>query len=408
MKRYLFLGTVTLLFFLFIASGASATTRCVAIPSTVSCPYQTIQAAIDASKHGDTVIIYAGIYDEKIVLYKKLRIKTAGDAAIRQPTQGADAVITINQRGKGSKIIGLNVWGGGYGIVIDHAGNCTISGNTVLNHVNHGIVLDHSDHNKIINNIASSFQPDGQPGDQVDGIFLDHSDHNRITGNEILNSVLVGIGLEHSSRNLITGNSVSHTDGDGIALDHSDNNRITANSVVHNFDSGISLFFSSNNRVTDNTVSDVGPGISVAIGINIDGDIYDESKNNLISDNKVTGVSDYGIGTHYARDTKITRNLIDSNPNEGIHIGIGAMDTLIQGNTITKNGIGIVVLNADNNTARRNNITDNITWGLQNDDTVQFDARSNYWGPSGPNGQASGNVDSDRWLRHPFPGIHSD
>ena len=403
MKKYLFLGTVTLLFSLFIVSGAFATTRCVAIPSTVSCPYLTIQAAIDASRHGDTIIIYVGTYDEKIVIHRKLKIKTEGDVAIQQPTQGNDAVVTISQKGKGSKIIGLNIWGGGYGIVIDHADNCTISGNTVLNHVNHGIVLDHADHNNIIDNIASSFQPDGQPGDQIDGIYLDHSDHNRITGNKILNSELVGISLDHSSSNRITGNSVSHTDGDGIVLDHSDNNRITANSVTDSFDSGISFLSSNNNHVTGNTVSDAGPGFTAGIGINIIGDINDESKNNFISDNNVTEVTDYGIGTHYARDTKISKNLIVSNPKEGIHIGSGTTDTMIKGNTITKNNIGILVLNADNNTARRNNFVDNITWGVQNDDTVQFDARSNYWGPSGPSGQTSGDVDTDRWLRHPVP-----
>jgi parallel beta-helix repeat protein len=407
MKRHLFLATVTLLFSIFIVSGASAITICVENPPTISCPYSTIQAAVDASKSWDTIIIRAGIYDEKIVIYKNLRIKTEGDVAIQQ-TKTDDAVITIKQAGKGSKIIGLNIWGGRYGIVLDHADNCTISGNRVLNHIEHGIVLDHANHNKIINNIASSFQPDGQPGDQIDGIFLDHSDHNRITGNEITHSLLVGISLDYSSYNLITGNSVSFTDGDGIALDSSDNNRITGNSVTYSFDSGISLYFSSNNDVTDNTVSDIGPGISTAIGIGITGDIYEQAQNNLIADNKVMRVLHYGIGTHYAIDTKITRNLIESNPNEGIHIGIGAMDTLIERNTITKNDVGIFVLNADDNTARRNNIMDNITLGVQNVDTVQFDATSNYWGTSGPNGQTSGNIDTDRWLIHPIPWVHSD
>jgi nitrous oxidase accessory protein len=402
MKRHLFLATVTLLFSIFIVSGASAITICVENPPTISCPYPTIQAAVDASKRGDTIMIHAGIYDEKIMIYKKLKIKTAGDVAIQQ-NQRNDAVITIKQAGKGSEIIGLNIWGGRYGIVLDHADNCTISGNRVLNHLEHGIVLDHTDHNKIINNTASSFQPDGQQGDQIDGIYLDHSDNNIIIGNKISYSELFGISLDHSSSNRITGNSVSFTDGDGIALDSSDKNRITGNSVKYSSVAGISINISSNNRVTGNTVSDIGPSLTTAIGIGITGDTHNESENNLIADNTVMRVFDYGIGTHYAVDTTISRNLIESNLKEGIHIGIGSMYTLIERNTITKNGIGILVLNADNNTAHRNNIIDNIKWEVQNADTAQFDATSNYWGSSGPKGQTSGNVNTDRWLRHSVP-----
>ncbi len=373
-----------------------AMTRCVGNPPPQDC-YTTIQSAIDASNAGDTIIVHAGDYQENVVVDRKIELKTAGDGDVTIQAQDAyQDVITIERNGSSSIITGFKIFGGDDGITLNRAESCVISGNIVEHHLEHGIVLSKSHHNEITNNTVS-----GVGEGQIVGIWLDHSNNNTITMNEVPYNKLNGIDLTASSGNHVIGNSISFTDGDGIGLDFSNDNRIADNSITYSNASGIAIVRSSRNRITGNKISDnEGP---LAIGIILVGASGDESNNNLIENNQVERMKKFGIVLIYAGDNEIIQNWIANALIDGIVMDNNTLNTIITGNTITENDVGIHIVSegAVGNTAHNNNILSNSSWGVSNDATVQFDATLNYWGPAGPAGQTSGDVIVDPWLTNP-------
>lgn len=398
------LALLTMMTLFFISAGCGggggenppAITRCVGNPPPEGC-YTTIQSAIDASNAGDTIIVYAGDYQENVVVDRKIELKTAGDGDVTIQAQDAyQDVITIERNGSSSIISGFNIFGGDHGVTLNRAENCVISGNIVEHHVEHGIFLSESHHNEITNNNLTAIEEG-----QVIGILLDRSNNNTITMNEVQYNKLNGINLTASSDNHVIGNSISFTDGDGIGLDSSNDNRIADNSITSSNSSGIAIVRSSRNSMTGNMISDNGGPLS--IGIILAGVSGDESNNNLIENNQVERISNHGIVLVLAGDNEIIRNRIANALMDGIVMDNDTLNTIITGNTITENDVGIHIVSDGSigNTAHNNNILSNSSWGVLNDVPVQFDATLNYWGPAGPDGQTSGDVIVDPWLTNP-------
>jgi parallel beta-helix repeat protein len=398
------LALLTMMTLFFISAGCGggggenppAMTRCVGNPPPEGC-YTTIQSAVDASNAGDTIIVHAGDYQENVVVDRKIELKTAGDGDVTIQAQDAyQDVITIERDGSNSIIAGFNIFGGDDGITLNRAENCFISGNIVEHHLEHGIVLIQSHHNEITNNTVS-----GVVEGQIVGIRLDHSNNNTITMNEVPYNKLNGIFLYVSSGNQVNGNSISFTDGDGIGLLSSNNNEIADNSVTNSNFTGIVIEQSSRNSITGNKVSD-NEGLP-GIGILLVGASGDESNNNLIENNQVERISAFGIVLIYAGDNEIIHNRITNVLLDGIVMDNDTLNTIITGNTITENDVGIHIVSdgAVGNTAHNNNILSNSSWGVSNEAAVQFDATLNYWGPEGPAGQTSGDVIVDPWLTNP-------
>ncbi|UCG70261.1 MAG: right-handed parallel beta-helix repeat-containing protein [Thermoplasmata archaeon] len=191
------------------------------------------------------------------------------------------------------------------------------------------------------------------------GIELDHSDHNTIIECIATESATNGIRLSASSFNIITKNDVYSNNWDGIVLRKvsgigSSDNLITDNKAYNNYVAGIRIRDNQDQRnsISENTVYGQMYGIWVMAGdyskvekniayqnseagIYFTGMPYGLLENNLAYQNSKEGIFCWGIQYSVVRE-----NTIQENGERGLMIRAGIYSTYEQ-NTILNNKIGI-------------------------------------------------------------------
>jgi parallel beta-helix repeat protein len=184
--------------------------------------YQTIQEGVDAAQPGDTVLVYAGTYDEDVVI----------DKTINLTGEDRDTTI-INSTDK-------------MGIYVTNADFVNISGFTVVNGSWAGIRLMPSN-NSIIENTKIE--------DNNYGVEIVESSHTTFRNNLVLSSFAVGIEVYKSSNNYLY-NNTSSNDGHGIRLySGSNNNIVSGNQVISNLRGIYIIVGSDENIVKDNIIN---------------------------------------------------------------------------------------------------------------------------------------------------------
>ncbi|TFG01429.1 MAG: hypothetical protein EU542_06975 [Promethearchaeota archaeon] len=151
----------------------------------------------------------------------------------------------------GCLVMNAEASGGEAGIKLDYVHNGTIFNCEISNNYA-GILLSNSENITIMSNSV-----DGNAGQ---GIILAHSEWNRIIDNEQTGSNYYGLFLQAgSNNNSISGNTFQEntgaaTHGDGIRIRDSESNNITDNVLMYN-DKGIKIEHGSHyNRIINNTV----------------------------------------------------------------------------------------------------------------------------------------------------------
>jgi len=307
-----------------------------------------------------------------------------------------------------------------YGIQLWKTRNSVIKGNNVTK-CNRGILLLHSINNEIIGNnitrnysgiyISASLNNTISKNDITDnkyGIRFWHrhenSYHNRIYHNNISNND-VGIKLFASHYNFLFENNLSNN-GLGTSLDHSLNNNVIKNRIVRNV-AGILIKYSRNNNVSANNVLFTFRGISLfssenntllankLIENNISGiDLYQSSSNyiignvfirsgiwtnshgNIVKNNTVNGkpliylenavnATVHNAGQVILINCKRIRveNLNLSMTTIGIQLD-NTINSIITGNYIANNHIGISLHSSINNSIIRNTVAANRRLGM--------------------------------------------
>jgi parallel beta-helix repeat protein len=339
--------------------------------------FTKIQDAVNAAGDGDTIYVYAGIYDECLIVYKSLML------------QGENRETTI-----------IDANGGNKGIEIT-ANDCVISGFTIRNCWDTGIKPASSSNGSIItNNIIHSIIGSSD----TDGIEVTISSHNIISNNEIFDCDDEGIEMDGSSHNTITFNDIYLNGGDGIKLKNSSNNTITNNNISLNDETGMDIEDSSSyNFITNNNVFDnYDEGIELDLdgshsynyvtGNNIfnnsdDGiDLEEYSSYNFITSNNIFDNHDDGVDLDaYCSHNSITSNNIFNNNNDGVDINFSSNNVMI-GNIMSSNGDnGIRIKLSNNNRIYHNNFLNNADQANDNG--------NNFWDNGYPSG---GNYWSDR------------
>jgi parallel beta-helix repeat protein len=365
-----------------VSPGQSlAASSCVNPGGTGGCS-ATIQAAVDAAGAGGTITVAAGTYSENVVISKPLTLQGAGAA-----TTIINAVSSNPKEG----IIVQNVTSGG---------GATISGLTVQNAALSGIGVFDSSHIRIENTIVQNndknlqFDQQTQQGSCAGAEPFDQDDcgeglHLRgVTDSQVLNNVVQGnaggiLLTDESgatSGNMIRGNTVQNNILDcGITLASHPaaivpptspggqptflpghgifKNQVMNNVVDHNGAAGVGLFASVpgtgtyDNLVQGNTITNNGlPGVTMhshAPGQNLNDN---KIINNTISGNAI-GASILGVGPGDpdAGDTQTTGILVMS-------AVVPVQGTIITGNTLTKQDIGIWLTNTVGTTIAGNKI----------------------------------------------------
>jgi hypothetical protein len=315
---------------------------------TTGTMYPTIQAAVNGANPGDTILVGAGSYAEKVTVNKSLILEGAQHGIDAQTRSGAETVVTGIDDGTGHittpfditannvTLDGFTVEGAtsstefGFGI-LEGAGT---SGTQILNNI-------------VQNNIAGlslSNATGGNSGLIQHNLFQNNNVTGPVSGTAIYTDQFnAGGSLANVT---IDGNSFLNDTNSGVIIGPTDatkgaSNVTISNNTFNGDGNAVLLFNTSSSSVTDNTMTN-STGSQLVIGGGVNG-------------------------------LKVTNNLIQNGATRGIRIGdFGGGST------------------NQNVTINYNNIQGNGTAGLEIDSaagayTGTLDASKNWWGDiSGP------------------------
>ena len=274
--REILLALCLLSFLLFpnIFHDAKASPRIIHVPLD----YSTIQAAVNASSPGDTILVGAGTYNETVTVGKNLSLIGAGSSNS-----------IIDGRGLGP---GVNITG---------AGGVTVSGFTIRNAdiVSSGVIVAFSDDVTITDNIIrASSQSNGTYivgsnavtvqnnnitanvwGIAVQGGFGNTIRANNVTGNS------VGIGVFSSQGNKITDNQLRKAQK-GLEFNYASMSNVVARNIISNNTFGLWVQSSSQNLVTENNIDFNNQGAS-PVGVYLRGTSGNTIYHNNIRNNTI-------------------------------------------------------------------------------------------------------------------------
>lgn len=211
------------------------------------CNYSFIQAAIDAAKDGEVVVVGSGTYDENVVINKSITLRGENTG---------EGVPVVNAQGSGSAVV-LKADGVVLeGFYITNAGPYPSAGIEVVSDDNliyrcgvwnckyWGIYLKGgSTNNTIIDCISSN--------SGNDGIMVFKSPGNFFKENAVGNNGDNGIQILESDNNIIDGNVLGNNTNSGVYIDTSQN-AIVMNNIISYNSKGIQLISSGIDRVGPN------------------------------------------------------------------------------------------------------------------------------------------------------------
>ena len=323
--------------------------------------YTSIQAAINAAKNGDTVVVAAGTYIENVVVNKSINLVGAGaGVTIVRGSNPHDHVFNVS-------INNVNISGftvkrakSEYdyyfaGIYLNGVKYVTISNNTAM-YNEYGIYLQASSSNTLTNNTASN--------NKLQGIHLNSSNNNMLSGNNASSNIWAGIVLRHSSNNTLSGNNALGNQ-DGINIVQSSNyNVLNSNNATLN-SYGIVVDSCNNNVLCDNIASNnSGRGIH----------LYNSS-NNTLSDNNVLYNGDCGMALHSSTNNTLIGNKASSNKNQGIILQYDSSKNTLIGNNASDNSYGIWLTSSSNNRIYNNYFNNTKNFNFYFGKPIYY----NYW-----------------------------
>lgn len=321
--------------------------------------FSSIQAAIDASVHGDTIFVQAGIYKENINFNGKGVIVSSfepGDPEIIETTiidgNNNGTVVTINSGETESSVLaGFTIRNGdtgksnGGGILIANTSNPIIRNNIIINNTAQygaGIYVTDQSQPVIENNMFITNTADGSRGAGIYAINKSSvTIDNNIFENHLNVDGVIHIGSTYTdessaviSNNTIDNNTTEFGTG-GIKVTAASTAEISGNTITNNTGSGdhsaagITISNNSYAEISNNTITDNAAKNKGAIVI------YDESEavisGNTISGNSAGSEEDTrygsggGIAVSYSSKANISDNTISGNSAWNLNHGGGGI-----------------------------------------------------------------------------------
>lgn len=312
-------------------------------------PGQSIQAAIDGSRPGDTIEVRAGSYTGNITINKQLILEGVSKPVLRG--EGVGSVITTLAD---SCVI--------RGFVIEHSGGD-------LTREDSGILLK-SSKNQIEDNVLR---------DILYGIYLYSSRGNTLRGNHIRGRGELeegdrgaGLHLWNSPDNIIEDNTISET-RDGLYVQSCNGNQIRRNRVS-NLRYGLHYMSSDRNVFEDNFFSDNVAGAAIMYSNHI------EFRRNAFVHNR--GFSSFGILFQECNELVAEENFIIDNAT-GIFME-ALRNTTFRHNTIANNDVAVQMFSSsDANVFTENSFVNNLSplqlIGRSTTTKWSENGRGNFW-----------------------------
>ena len=266
-----------------------------AVTVDITCPGQTIQAAVDNGAAGDTISVTGNCNENVLVRNDKQRIFIIGSdgATISGPSATAP---TLDVRGKAILIQGFAITGGlrgihvnraanavitnnliqntgGQGILIDQLAFAVITGNTIQNNASHGIQVSENSTARIGFNSETdaAAAPNIIQNNSGRGVWVARTSSARVVGNFISGNSNGGDGIQVSrlSQADIASNEINSNAGNGVF--------VTQNSGVNLGEDNPMAFFDQPNTTTVNNALN---GIRCNIGAYVNGHLGNSNQLN--------------------------------------------------------------------------------------------------------------------------------
>jgi parallel beta-helix repeat protein len=336
--------------------------------------FSKIQDAIGRANDGDTILVFAGVYNEQILVNKSVNITGQGDTSTMIDGNDADSVVTLAV--SGTSFSGFTIQNGGEGLRVLSNGN-NITGNFIVSN-DVGVILDTGCNGNILSDngivLSSTY-----------GVYGDRCGKNEISHNEISFNNWDGVFIYGSAPCILENNSISSNGLNGAILRYSSNNTIAGNTFLAN---KIGLYI----------LSDEDPIRPSGL-----------SKYNIIEQNTVLNNS-CGIKIEHAAKN------------------VNSAENLIRDNLIAENDLGLNVSGSCGNSVYHNNFVNNSgqvsliesynnTWDLGYHVGGNFWADhsvdDSYWGISQNETGSDGIVDSayvvsENLSTDLYPFVHQD
>lgn len=209
--------------------------------------YPTIQAAINASSPGDTIIVHSNTYFEHIIVDKELVLSGEDQTAI---IDGGNSGTVVNITSSGVMIRGFKIQNSGNnwtqrdsGIFLRDRQFCYIESNNVEN-CRLGIYLQNSSHIGIVGNTLIG---------NLEGIRLDQSSRNNMEYNILVNNDYSLVLSSNSDLNSVKGNHIADARNSGIHIQTWSSNNTIYGNMIRNCSYGILLSQSDDNIIYHNS-----------------------------------------------------------------------------------------------------------------------------------------------------------
>ena len=419
--------------------------------------YTSIQAALDASESGDTIMVHNGTYHENVRVNKQLTLIGIGMPVVDGGWNNSAIEVTADH----CTIDGFRfIHGSSYGIRLCYSSNSTlrnnemsdntynldVSGRSLADYTHNintsntvdgkpvyylvgesGMVIDSSSNagyvgvvnssNIVVKDLtmennyqgvlfaytSSSRIENVDTSDNYYGVYIYQSSSNTLTNNRMTDNSY-GIYMDQSSSNTLTNNRMTDNSY-GMYMSESSSNVISANNASCNWWYGIYMYSSSYNSLTNNIAAD-----NYCCGIYVYGYEDVHYNNYIYTSNTVNGKPVYyyyGLNNQIIQSLDTTHltvagstNVVIMNNNisggDGIHLA-RSDDSSIQNNVISDNYYGIR-LHSPNDTIAGNTISDN-RYGIYMDryssNQIQNNVLNSNWYYGIYLSQTSGNTISD-------------
>jgi parallel beta-helix repeat protein len=341
--------------------------------------FNVIQDAIDASSSSDRIVVYAGTYNENLVITHSLDI--FGEERNTTFIDGGDTGDVINISSKYVNISHFTIRDSGNNdenaSILISFGNAIITDN-IITSSKHGISISNCDDNIIYDNIikinkGNGIQLNNSNSNEItynkitknsNGLFLHDSLYNIIKNNKaIKENDINGLFLnETCDYNTISYNNISENDINGLFLnDHCDHNTLSNNDIFSNGDSGIRLENSSTNKINNSVInSNTFYGIMIVGSSNeiINSEINSNGEhgiflfaddNNVVKQNTIKGNKKDGISLSNSTLDQVYKNEISDNSRYGIKLDFFTLQNLIYNNYLHDNSDNAIDKSINNN-----------------------------------------------------------